>query len=638
VTLLIAKRIALWLSVTIYGVVLLRTAWLCDDAYITLRTIDNFVHGLGLTWNVAERVQTFTHPLWLFALSIPYSFTFEAFYTTLIVSIMVSLGAVYILVFRVASTTLAAVLAVLALSLSKAFVDFSTSGLENPLTHLIVVVFFGLYFKAEFTRRNLFLLSLTAALGALNRLDSILIFGPAMLYVISRNRNWKTVQILMLGMSPLILWECFSLLYYGVLFPNTAYAKLNTGIDSWSIMQQGFRYLWNACQVSIMTPLLIGSAAVFVVHKRSNKYWSAFAGILIYIFYIVWVGGDFMTGRFFSAPLLAAVVILSQAYFSPKKPVWLGGALVILALGLVWPGSPLFTGSDFGTKKEHILWDHGIGGERANYFQSSGLLNDVPVGQEQPVHAWKEDGKRLSAGDSLVVSRAGVGFYGYYAGPRIHIVDEHALGDPLLSRLPARTPNRWRIGHFRRIVPNGYLLSILADSNLIEDESLAEFYDKIRLITRGAIFDWTRLQAIVSMNLGRYDYLLDNYTSKPLLVKKFSEVQTRRPEGFPALHKACFLLPPTGMLVSFESMRHDLHIELSLDHNDDYDVSFYRDTIHLASLSFPVSRISGGGLRVVVAEVPATAIEKGFDRLEIVGSGDSGPYSVGHVRLLNDYD
>jgi arabinofuranosyltransferase len=44
---------------------LIRTAWLSDDAYITFRTADNVIHGYGLVWNTAERVQTYTHPLWL---------------------------------------------------------------------------------------------------------------------------------------------------------------------------------------------------------------------------------------------------------------------------------------------------------------------------------------------------------------------------------------------------------------------------------------------------------------------------------------------------------------------------------------------------------------------------------------------
>src|SRR5262245_44662108 len=63
--------------------VLVRTAWMCDDAYITLRTVDNFVNGFGLRWNVAERVQSFTHPAWLMLVTPFYAVTREAFYTVL---------------------------------------------------------------------------------------------------------------------------------------------------------------------------------------------------------------------------------------------------------------------------------------------------------------------------------------------------------------------------------------------------------------------------------------------------------------------------------------------------------------------------------------------------------------------------
>jgi len=34
--------------------VLVRTAWVSDDAYMTFRTVDNFVQGHGLRWNVAD--------------------------------------------------------------------------------------------------------------------------------------------------------------------------------------------------------------------------------------------------------------------------------------------------------------------------------------------------------------------------------------------------------------------------------------------------------------------------------------------------------------------------------------------------------------------------------------------------------
>ena len=41
-----------------------------DDAHMTFRSVWNFVHGYGLTYNPDERVQAYTHPLWMFAISV----------------------------------------------------------------------------------------------------------------------------------------------------------------------------------------------------------------------------------------------------------------------------------------------------------------------------------------------------------------------------------------------------------------------------------------------------------------------------------------------------------------------------------------------------------------------------------------
>ena len=43
-----AARGGLAAAVLLYGVVLLRTAWLSEDAVITFRTVDNFIQGFGL--------------------------------------------------------------------------------------------------------------------------------------------------------------------------------------------------------------------------------------------------------------------------------------------------------------------------------------------------------------------------------------------------------------------------------------------------------------------------------------------------------------------------------------------------------------------------------------------------------------
>ena len=51
-------------ALAIYALALANTAWMCDDAYISFRSADNLIHGFGLTWNIDERVQVFTNPLW----------------------------------------------------------------------------------------------------------------------------------------------------------------------------------------------------------------------------------------------------------------------------------------------------------------------------------------------------------------------------------------------------------------------------------------------------------------------------------------------------------------------------------------------------------------------------------------------
>ena len=44
-----------------------------------------------------------------------------------------------------------------------------------------------------------------------------------------------------------------------------------------------------------------------------------------------------------------------------------------------------------------------------------------------------------------------------------------------------------------------------------QDKNLAEYYDKLLLITRGDLFSWERIKTIFEMNLGKYDYLLEEY-------------------------------------------------------------------------------------------------------------------------------
>src|SRR5690349_11015655 len=128
------------LFIAAYVVILYRAAWLSDDSYITLRSVDNFINGLGPVWNPSERVQVFTHPLWYLILSAAYFFTHEAFFTTLLVSLLISIT-VFTLFSVLSKRSIALAIGLTILLFSNAFVDYSTSGLENPVSHLLIFCF-----------------------------------------------------------------------------------------------------------------------------------------------------------------------------------------------------------------------------------------------------------------------------------------------------------------------------------------------------------------------------------------------------------------------------------------------------------------------------------------------------------------
>src|SRR5262245_12848753 len=145
--------------------VLVVNAWVVDDAYITFRTIDNFLNGYGLRWNVDERVQSYTHPLWMMLMTMVAAVTGEMFYSSIVLSAAVSLAAVYVSCRMVAAREgWKAPLLILALLASKAVVDFMSSGLETPIAYLIAAVFAAVMFSTRTDEEKLPLAVLCASL------------------------------------------------------------------------------------------------------------------------------------------------------------------------------------------------------------------------------------------------------------------------------------------------------------------------------------------------------------------------------------------------------------------------------------------------------------------------------------------
>ncbi|MEK7485511.1 MAG: hypothetical protein AABZ60_14395 [Planctomycetota bacterium] len=482
----------------LFAIVLVRTAWVCDDAYITFRTVENFITGYGLTWNVNERVQAYTHPLWMFVMAIGFFLTREIFFTSLFISIMVSLFAVALLVFKPPKTAPIGLFTMIVLLFSRAFIDYSTSGLENPMTHLLLALFCMHLYKEVGTEDTLFWLTFIAALGTINRMDTLLLFAPAIAYFFLNLRPKKALLQLLLGALPFLLWEVFSLLYYGFLFPNTAYAKLGAGIPASQLLEQGIYYLLNSWKRDPITLSTLGLAILVTLKQREKRTLLLLMGALLYVLYVIRVGGDFMSGRFLTPPFFVALLILTQTQGLETIRRWLWGPIfaVVILVGVLTPDVPLFSGKEYGDIKTNFKDEHGIGDERKFYYDTCGLLQ-FQHGLEMPTHEFAKMGRGYrQLNKTFVKVHGSVGFRGFFAGPYVHLVDYYALADPLLARLPAKYNPNWRIGHFTREIPEGYESTLREGKNKILNPKIAELYHCLTLITRGPLGSWDRWKAI----------------------------------------------------------------------------------------------------------------------------------------------
>jgi len=503
-----------------YAFILIKTAWMCDDAFITMRTVDNFVHGLGLTWNVGERVQSFTHPLWLFILSFFYAFIRDAYFVPLFVSFVLSMTAFGIIIWKVAKDTTQVVFCALVLCCSKAFVDFSSSGLESPLAYVLFALFI-LHTDTSKEKPNsvrLLRSALLLSLIALTRLDLVAVTAPYFLWelyssVKHEGTPWKSmVRWVAVGFSPLIAWELFSIVYYGFPFPNTAYAKLATGLPAVEVTQQGLMYFVNSLRWDTLTLLLIVWVGVLSVYLKKLQETLFMAGILLYFVFVIKAGGDFMSGRFLAIPFFVAVFFIPRISLPKRTQLIVSGCFIAVILVTMQhkPGEGTVPAAAFERKDSS-----GIADERGMYFAQTGLVNWQHGCNFPYDHEWARRGLSLKsqadARGPITTVEQSTGLLGFAAGPKVHIIDQYALSDPFLARLPAMNTyfgmRPWRIGHFCRRVPSGYSETVDSGKNCIADRSLSEYYGHLSTVVHGKLFTLNRFREIWMLNTGRYHHL-----------------------------------------------------------------------------------------------------------------------------------
>src|SRR5262249_24537735 len=230
-----------------------------------------------------------------------------------------------------------------------------------------------------------------------SRLDMALLVGPPLIYRVAQARSWRAVLAAALGLIPFFLWEGFALVYYGSLVPNTAYAKLSTGIPDSALIPQGRRYyhaLWKFARTGSV--VLAGGLATGLILWRRFGAWAL--ALSLYLVYIVEIGGDFMAGRFFTAPLCIAVGLLAQIELPRRwSAAWLVPALGAIGLASLTDPSPVHPGAERAEARVRLqdcLVEGRISDERFCWSQASSLASDTPW-SELPIGYWRKTGEDL---------------------------------------------------------------------------------------------------------------------------------------------------------------------------------------------------------------------------------------------------
>lgn len=621
----------------VFGLILFtyyRTAWLSDDSYITFRTLDNFVNGYGLRWNISERVQSFTNPLWMFLVAVPYTITREMYLTPLLFSMAVSAAAVALVLFRVAQGWGQALFAGITLLASRAFIDYSSSGLENPLGHLLLGLFLVEYIADKRTVRSYVTLALLAGLAGLNRLDTILFYAPPMFYCLLRDMRWRTFFALGVAGIPLVAWELFSIIYYGFPFPNTAYAKLGSGVPSSEYMMQGLRYFLSSLQRDPSTLPTMMFALLVTVWHRDLRRLAMLIGIALYLLYVVKVGGDFMGGRFFSSALYLSVALVASLPRTKRQWPWLLPAAAAFGASLTAPFAPLFSGTEATRFAEgYPGWrdENRVADERRYYFEHTGLLFYRP-GVEMPRSPLGIAAQKYEQEGITFKVHAMIGFRGFFAGPTVHILDRYGLADPLLARLPARHEPNWTTGHFMRTVPLGYAETLEHGGNQIKDPKLAAYYDKLHLIVSGPVFSVERFKTMYEFGRGYYDSLIDDrlYRFPDINRKEMSQLVQPKPTGHRWDAAGVTVMTPSGVEIEIGEIVHFKRASLSLDHNDVYRVVYLLQGRKVGEQDLHLPIVSKGGLYSAEIDVVESAVRRGYEKVHIYPVAGDDKYSLGH--------
>ena len=511
------------------AIVVIRVAWVSDDALITLRTALNITHNWGPGFNATEAVQAYTHPLWFLLWVWVGSWTNQWILGVIALSVVFVTIATALLARQ--ATSLARLIIVTGfLILSNAFIDFTTSGLENPLAFAALAVLMTLSLRPTPEGPTPWwwavLVGITAATVVLTRMDLMTLMAVPLAVLLWQYRAHVRVIGIGLGafLVPLAVWFTWSYLTYSSLLPNTFAAKTNAEIPRGEFIVQGLRYLWVSFENDPVTliGLAVGIGVGITFGPRQLRAWAF--GSLTYVLYIVWIGGDFMGGRFLAVPFFVTIFVLAASPVRVTSESEDSRSLAPVAASIVAVAVLLIAANFAGTQSTAVAnpqtprWEvdqnfnAGVADARGlSVADGDGLKGMVdklslafldpdiaPIGDGtglgRDLRSLDKSAKNWPVNDGSFTNPSEVGvFCGYLGnigiatGPITHLIDYCALTDRYLAEKPFRPaePFAWKPGHFDREVTDDYVEAVATGDPMkmrdtAEAFELRQLWERIR--------------------------------------------------------------------------------------------------------------------------------------------------------------
>lgn len=324
----------------------------CEDAYITYRFARNLAEGLGPVFNPGERVEGYSNFLWMTAIALAHAMGLSMVGFSRIVAALCSIGTIVLVWYiprrhfglRGPATGLGPLLYILFLP----FHFYTTCGLETSLYLFLIVLSIQMLLWAESRPVPCIAACFVLLLLALTRPEGVIFFILWSGYMIVRYlRKKEPIQPYLPGMCLFVI--CFGLFllwrmsYYGLLLPNTYYAKGSFPLPIRAALgfavNTGFigRYFYL---------LLLPATMIGFVSLSINK---PLATIIIFLlgaftFSVGLAGWDWMPFFRYTLPAVPLLLIITQIVFSRlwgslgvqgtsrKKMLWAGITALFLCV------------------------------------------------------------------------------------------------------------------------------------------------------------------------------------------------------------------------------------------------------------------------------------------------------------------